>query len=325
MAGDEGKAAVGCVGILVADTICGPLEALPGPGELLAIDDMPMSAGGCAANVAIDLARQGLAVDVVGCLGADAAAEIVVAELQRANVGCARIVRSYEASTSKTVILLVAGEDRRYIHNFGANAAFRVSDIDRAWVKSLAVLYVGGLYAMPGIDARELASLLAECRSAGVTTVVDVVVPRQARSMTSLDYLLPHIDYFLPNIDEAHAFTGLRDPFDQIAALQSKGAHTVIVTGGAAGSSAGDGTGRWQAGAYRLDTVDPSGSGDAFAAGVITGIVRGWPVPDMLRFGAALGASAARAIGTTAGVFRSDEAAAFVAAHPFEVKELAWK
>lgn len=324
MAGKAGYAVVGCAGILVTDMICGPLEGLPGPGELLMVDDMPVSAGGCAANVAIDLARQGLTVDVAGCLGSDAPAEIVTAELRRANVGCDRIIRSTETQTSKTVILLVAGEDRRYIHTFGANAAFRIDDIDRAWAASLAVLYIGGLFAMPGIDAGELAGLLAACRKAGVMTVVDVVMPRQAQPIASLDRLLPHVDYFLPNRDEAHALTGLRDPFGQIAALRAKGARTVVVTNGEAGSCAGDDAGRWSAGAYRLDAVDPSGSGDAFAAGVITGIVRGWPVPQMLRYGAALGASAARSIGTTAGVFRSDEAEVFIAANPLEVKELAW-
>jgi sugar/nucleoside kinase (ribokinase family) len=132
------------------------------------------------------------------------------------------------------------------------------------------------------------------------------------------------VDYLLPNIDEARAFTGLQDPFDQIAALRGRGARTVIVTNGDAGSCAGDGAGCWQADACRCDAIDPSGSGDAFAAGVIAGIMRGWNVPQMLRFGSVLGASAARALGTTAGVFRAEEADAFLAAHPVTVREIAW-
>ena len=63
-------AEVGCAGILVADTFCGPMKRLPREGELLAIDEMPSKAGGCAANVAIDLAKQGVAADVCGCVGA---------------------------------------------------------------------------------------------------------------------------------------------------------------------------------------------------------------------------------------------------------------
>ena len=36
---------VGCAGILVADMLCGPVEALPQPGELLAVDDIPRQGG----------------------------------------------------------------------------------------------------------------------------------------------------------------------------------------------------------------------------------------------------------------------------------------
>ena len=65
---------IGCAGILVADTFCGPMKRVPGPGELLALEEMPSKAGGCAANVAIDLSKQGFDVDVCGCLGSDASA-----------------------------------------------------------------------------------------------------------------------------------------------------------------------------------------------------------------------------------------------------------
>ena len=71
-------AEVGCAGILVADTFCGPMKRLPAEGELLAIQQMPSKAGGCAANVAIDLAKQGMSADVCGCVGADASAEVLL-------------------------------------------------------------------------------------------------------------------------------------------------------------------------------------------------------------------------------------------------------
>ena len=77
--------------------------------------------------------------------------------------------------------------------------------------------------------------------------------------------------------------------------------------------------------ACRFETVDPSGSGDAFAAGIITGIVCGWDLPTKLRYASALGASAARAVGTTGGVFARSEAEAYIAANPIEVKEMRWK
>src|SRR5260221_4528196 len=81
-------AQVGCAGILVKDTFCGPLKALPRPGELVAIDAIRTKAGGCAANVAIDLRKQNLTVDLVGCLGRDAGGENLVKDVLAAQLNC---------------------------------------------------------------------------------------------------------------------------------------------------------------------------------------------------------------------------------------------
>ena len=132
---------------------------------------------------------------------------------------------------------------------------------------------------------------------------------------------MPLIDYFLPNDDEAQLFTGKTDPVEQATALQAAGARIPIVTCGASGAVAARGRQRWRCGAYDMPIVDPSGCGDAFAAGVITGIVHGWDMPRTLVYASALGASAVRAVGTTDGVFRADEAEAFVAAHKLPMEE----
>jgi len=312
-------AEVGCAGILVADTFCGPLRELPREGQLLAIDAMPSKAGGCAANVAIGLAKQGFAVDVVGCLGRDPASQILLTSFEENGVGCEQVVYTDRYPTSKTVILLVEGQDRRYIHVFGANQALTVGHIRREWLAGLKVFYLGGLFALPGIQTDELLGLLQFCHTQGIVTVVDVVVPQQWAGRDELKPLLPFIDYFLPNDDEARQITGQAEPLDQLRALQSSGAQTVIITQGQAGALAARGREFWRAGAYPVLVVDPSGSGDAFTSGVITGLRRGWGLPQTLRYASALGASATRAIGTTDGVFTADEAEAFVAAHPLEV------
>jgi sugar/nucleoside kinase (ribokinase family) len=312
---------VGCAGILVADTFCGPMKRLPRPGELLALDEMPSKAGGCAANVAIDLAKQGFAVDVCGCVGADPSAEVLLGSLSAAGVGCGQVRRLDSHPTSKTVIVLVEGEDRRYLHVFGANAAFSVGQIPRAWIDSLRVFYLGGLLVMPAVDFGELADLLAYCRGRGVRTVVDVVVPHDYSGTQALAPILPHVDYFLPNDDEARRLTGHADPERQLDALLGQGAQTVIVTCGDKGSLAGSAAKRWRAGAYRVDSIDPTGAGDAFAAGVVTGVLRGWEMGLLLRYAAALGASATRAIGTTDGVFTAEAGQAFLDGHPLAVAE----
>lgn len=311
---------IGCAGLLVEDTICGPLRELPPAGQLLELQSLPVSVGGCAANVAIDLARQGIAVDVAGCLGRDTVGEGVVSSLRQQGVGCDCVVYSDTKPTSKTIILLIEGQDRRYFHVFGANAAFSISHLDRAWVANLKALYIGGLYAMPGIDLGELRDLLKFCRERRVTTIVDVVVAQQWSGDARLAEILPYTDYFLPNDDEAQRLSGKHDPFDQVRYFRDLGARHVVVTMGKAGAIAARGNEYWRCGIYPINAIDPSGSGDAFDAGLISAIHRGADLPDMLRYASALGASATRKVGTTAGVFTRAEADAFVKAHSLSIE-----
>ncbi len=306
---------IGCAGMLVEDTFCGPMDALPPEGQLLQLETMPVKAGGCAANVAIDLAKQNLPVDVVGCLGRDSSAKVLLSCLKEHGVNCDQIARVGGHPTSKTVILLVAGQDRRYLHVFGSNRAFTVGHISRDWVKSLNVFYLGGLCALPGVAVPELKDLLLFCRRHKVTTVVDVVVSQSWNQAQELRQLLPAIDYFLPNHDEARLITGETDTRAQLRSFRAAGAQYVVITQGKAGAVAANGRSSWTCSAYPVDCIDPSGSGDAFSAGIITGIAQGWMMPRMLRYASALGASATRAVGTTEGVFQAAEVEAFMATH----------
>ncbi|MFV1963967.1 MAG: carbohydrate kinase family protein [Pirellulaceae bacterium] len=312
-------AEVGCAGILVADTFCGPMRALPGEGQLVATGPFRRCVGGCAANVAIGLAKQGVGVEVIGCIGRDPAAKTVVAGLTEQGVGCDRIVQVGDQSTSETVILIVEGEDRRYVHVFGANAAFTAAHVEPDWAAALKVFYLGGLFAMSGIDPEALAGLLEHCRRHGVMTVVDVVLPSEFCDRDALRRVLRHVDYFLPNDDEARVITGEEDILEQVRGLQAFGAQAVIITRGPAGLLAARGDDVWHAPAYGVQALDPSGSGDAFSSGVVTGLVHGWDMARTLSYASALGASVTQAIGATQGVFESDAACRFIQSNPLPV------
>ncbi|MBN2568943.1 MAG: carbohydrate kinase family protein [Deltaproteobacteria bacterium] len=312
---------IGCAGILVADTFCGPMQALPREGQLLTLDSMPIKAGGCAANVGIGLVKQGWNVDVVGCLGDDASANVLRSCLEQYGVNCEFVTYTQERPTSKTVILIVKGQDRRYIHVFGANEVFTCRHIDRDWLRKLKAFYLGGLFALPGIDIDELGTILQTCQNNNVATFVDILAPESLQGFDSLKDLLPYIDYFLPNNDEAAQITGKTDPVDQIRAFKAHGANTVVITCGKRGSVANRNDSLWTCGVYTVDSIDASGAGDAFTTGLMTAVLRGLDLPDVLAYASAIGASATRAVGCTDGVFTAEEAEAFIRSNDIVLEE----
>ena len=66
-----------CAGIIVADHVSSPVERLPEAGELVLADKLLLAIGGCAANVAVDLARLGVPARVAGCVGGDVFGRVV--------------------------------------------------------------------------------------------------------------------------------------------------------------------------------------------------------------------------------------------------------
>ncbi len=313
-----------CVGILVADIIASPVDAIPAAGQVKLTDRFLLNVGGCAANTAVDLSRLGKKVKVLGKVGDDLFGDFIARDLQRFGVDSSGLSRSAHHPTSGTFILNVKGQDRRYIHYFGANADFSFADIDCAALDGGRIVYLGGYLLMPQFGIEDLLKLFQEAKKRSMLTVLDVVVPSGvAVSQDDVKKMLRYTDLFLPNDDEAFALTGQKDAFEQAARLSSMNPDcTIVITQGSRGALVRHKDEVIQSGIYLMNSVDGSGAGDAFDAGFITGLLEGWPVEKTLQFASAVGASCTRSLGCTAGVFEFGEAVRFIAEHPLNIKKV---
>jgi sugar/nucleoside kinase (ribokinase family) len=311
---DLRTAEVVCAGILVADIFTNPVDRLPQPGELTMTSGLVMSAGGSAANAAIALRILGRQVEVAGKVGFDIQGDFVISELRRRGIGVTNIRRTANRATSGTIVLNVKGEDRRYLHSTGANAEFGLEDVNTGALDGAQVLYFGGYLALPAFTVGALTNLFREAKSKGLTTVLDVTMP--AGESFSLEHLagpLLYTDYFLPNSEEAARLTGEVDERVQSKLLNDLNPDcAVVITRGPAGLMTRR-RGRFiETPAFRMESVDESGAGDAFAAGLILGLLRNWEFERTLTFAAAIGASRTRALGCSSSVFTLEEALSFI-------------
>ncbi|OJW13095.1 MAG: carbohydrate kinase [Planctomycetales bacterium 71-10] len=309
-----------CAGIVVADHLCTPIERMPAAGELMTADDLVLNIGGCASNAAMDLARLGVRSAICGKVGDDAFGRFVAETLAEHGVDVRSLRVDPERATSQTLVVNVRGEDRRYIHSFGANRGFTAEDLDDALADPPRVLYLGGYLVMPGLDPEAVAERFAWARRSGTITVLDVVTPGPSDHLDRLRPILPETDVFLPNTDEAALILGEDDPLRQALGFRDLGARRVVVTRGERGAVAVSDGLRVRLGSYPVSCVDGSGGGDAFDAGYIAGLLDGLDELGCLRLASAVGASCVRAVGTTAGVFTRAEADAFIARNELTVE-----
>jgi len=309
-------------GIIVVDHVAAPVDHLPAAGELLLTEECFLATGGCASNVAVDLAKMNVSVSIAGLVGEDSFGVFAKETLAAAGVETETLLATSEAATSQTLILNVKGQDRRFIHHIGANRLFAGRHFPMEAIRKAKLLYVGGFFLM-GLRGEELAAVFKGARAAGVMTMLDVVTPSGgANHLEELAPALAETDVFHLNNDEGRAITGKSDPAGQAELLHRAGARSVVVTTGGEGAVFVSAKERLRAGVYPTEFVDGTGGGDAFDAGFIVGLLRGGDPRRCLELGSALGASCVRKSSATAGVFTAAEAEAFLRSHRLTVTSL---
>jgi fructokinase len=262
---------VACTGILVTDFIAVDLPRVSEPGEIIfAPRGIRMHIGGHAANVSVDLMGLGLNPGDVSCLGAvgeDVCGTFIEQTLLRHHISV-KLQRTRGARTSVDLILVVKGQDRRYHADVGANSSLEPSFVLGSIQQERPLLfYVGGTGLLGKFDL-SLARILKDAQSSGCVTFVDPVMPY----LKGWDYLrkaLKWTDIFHCNDREAQSLTGETRLAEAIRTLRGFGPKLVLITRGRKGVMAATGQCLMSLKAFRVRTLDPTGAGDAFCAGII--------------------------------------------------------
>jgi sugar/nucleoside kinase (ribokinase family) len=213
------------------------------------------------------------------------------------------VVRDHASSTSATVVLVAADGKQLFLHDPGANARLHAEELDHELLFAGRALHIGGALVMDRMDGEPFARILAEAKARGLTTSLDTVWDATGRWERVLP-VLPHVDLATPNLSEAQAITGETEPARAAQRLHELGAAEVALKLGSDGCFV-HGVGRIEP--VRVETVDGTGAGDAFAAGLLYGRLAGWPLERAARLANAAGALATTAVGAAEGVRELDE------------------
>jgi ribokinase len=277
---------------------------LPAPGETVLGHTFVTGPGGKGSNQAIGARRLGADVTFVTKVGDDRAGADLRALLQYEGIPLAGVLTTMDAPTG--IALIVVDDDGRNMIAVapGANATLSPAD-----VAAVPGLFDGASHLLCQLES-PIETVLAATTAASASGVVVVLDPAPARGLH--DGVYPLIDVMTPNQTELAALTGM--PIDTESAVEAaarrlleRGIGTVVATLGDRGCMAvrpGD-TLRMPARAVRA--VDTTGCGDAFDAGLVTGLAAGLGLPDALDLATRAGAFCATRRGVLEGLpSRSD-------------------
>ena len=278
------------VGSFVMDVIA-TTERIPPSGQTVYGKEFHMAPGGKGANQALQCARLGADVTMMGCVGDDLFGEMLLETPRAAGVDISRVVVHKGVTSGVGHVTLEVTEhtaQNRIVVIPGANRTLTVDEV--AWVKDEISTYDMVLLQLE-VPLEVNLAVARWAKEAGVPVMLN---PAPATELD--DELLSLVTYLTPKEQEASMEThrplgtderGLKkDDLQKIAAaLWSKGVENVIITLGGCGSAVvGADSIRYIPCVRMPHVADPTAAGDSFVGALSVGLSAGLTQEQALAF-----------------------------------------
>ena len=291
-------------GNMIADVIK-TVPTWPDKGMLVPIKSIRRQVGGAVCNSGVDLKTldPSLEVRAVGAVGADENGDFVLASLGSKGLDCTRVKRVKDVPTSFTDVITVESTGERTFFNMhGADSALVPEDVDVAGL-DCDLFHFGYILLLDGMDAADeeygtkAARLLASVQAAGIKTSIDIVSEQSERFARIVRPALKYCDYCIVNEIEGSMATGVgKDDLRGIC----EGLFEAGVREQAVVHCPGEGVSLDRGGNFvRVGSLclpdgwikGSVGAGDAFCAGMLYSIMKGFDAERALRLGSCAAAT----------------------------------
>lgn len=279
------------VGSFVMDQIA-ETSVFPREGQTVLGNAFHKAPGGKGANQAVQMARLGADVTMIGKLGHDANGQEMLRVCKDAGIDVSHVLYDDERASGCAVIVLEKGEDgnarNRIIVIPGSNMSIQAEEV--AFLKDAVATF--DMVVLQLEIPMEINRLVARYAfEKGVPVMLN-----SAPSAPLDDDLLRCLSYISPNEHEAEDLTGVHIRHDEngfsledaeLAArkLHEKGVEHVLITMGSAGALLYDGSDCIHAPcAAGIRAVDPTAAGDSFVGAFCVGVCCGWSWDEILTF-----------------------------------------
>jgi ribokinase len=269
-------------------------QRLPEKGETVIGETFYEGAGGKGSNQALCTAKMGGQVYFVGCVGNDSYGQYALRLYEDLGLSLEFLFVDPSIHSGISFVIIDAHGDNAIAVALGANLRLAPAHIDQARpvIGEAAVL---ACQLEGPVDT--FAYALKTARGLGVTTLLD---PAPAQPLP--DEVYQNTDLIAPNESEAQSLTGievssLENAGRAARVLLSRGVRAAIMKLGARGCLYVTADDERHIPAPRVDVVDVTGAGDAFAGGLMVALAEGQNIHRALEFATCVAALSVTKIG----------------------------
>ncbi len=304
---NNNKSEIDCLGLgIIPYDLLYFIDEYPEAGTKIDAVDFHQQGGGPVPSAMIGLARLGCSTAMIAAVGGDPFGELGIKELKDNNVDHTHmIIKKDKASALATGWIERGEEGGRRTMVLARDIAVEPSDLDT------------DSYPIPRavhLDGRDLEACLrlAEwAKEQGALISFDIGSMRN-----DVSPIFPLVDHLVVAHDYAFGFTKERSIERAIDALAEHCNGTIVITEGIKGSTGREGGELVRQRAYKVDSVDTTGAGDAFHTGYIYGLLHDMNLQERLRFGAAVAALKCTKPGARTGLPTLSEVEEFISSEP---------
>lgn len=255
--------------------------------------------GGSAANTAVALSRLGLDIGYLGKVSSDPLGEFILKYLKNENIDISNIKRARKGINSGITIGEIY-EDSCNCYMYRDNCAdlhIEPCDIDESYISKFKILLISGtsLSRSPARESVFYAIKLAKRNGTRVFLDIDFrenTWENLDKASIYLTLAANQADVIIGTKKEYEVMTNLF--YNEIVSssetakqLIDLGSKVVVIKNGEKGSEVYSAEGLHKGGIFPTEVLKTFGAGDAYAAGLIYGILNNSPIDDTLKFAAA--------------------------------------
>jgi sugar/nucleoside kinase (ribokinase family) len=262
-----------CFGDLCVDIVAQTPEFDPHASDVT-IDKLAVRVAGAGANSALAASAAGASVEMIGLLGNDAFATVILEKLRAARVGTS-LVRRAEERTGMAISLVREDGERALLSYRGANAQ-KYGALPGSLFKPADYLYLSGYTLQDSASAETAYMLRARAAQAGARCALD---PTYLLARNFQKKHLSGIHILTPNLEEARLMSGRTSPEECAKELHDLGAEVVIVTLGPQGCYIQSGDCRqFVLSETTMAAANTTGAGDIFCGTLLARSLQGFDI-----------------------------------------------
>ena len=269
------------------------VDHFPTIGEDVRAGGYANTPGGGGLNVAVAYSKlDDQAPYLISCVGADYAGDQIVHRLSQIGISSTYISRSHGVPTGQILVIVTPDGERTMVSCRGANEHLSPDTITPDLFEPADGLIVSGysLLRSPQMDAASRAIQIAH--QAGAHVLVDTARDPAIQFPKRFQNIFPWVDTLVVGKEDGMALTGAEEENDMFEKLIEMGIGQVALKKGRLGCVLADHEDTIIQPGFPVKSIDSTGAGDAFSAGLLFATLRGLPLPERAVMANALGAFA---------------------------------